>query len=247
VPAAAMRADPVPGLLAGCRRRHHRQHFSAASRNNVVPMGTSRNARVRGSIYVASSGRSFGASLIGMWISAAPIASMMSMYVHSDGFGKVLERAFVRDDRGARLVHPFVAVGVIPMPMGIDEVLERGRTNTVKGGRKLWLRNRDTGIDHQLAFIAVQNGDVSAGAYQYTDVAAQWLDGDIRLSCLGVDLDDGTVDLGKRLTAGPPHANHNESGGRYQVPVWCCPCQSEIHDVPLETGTYVPAWFCPSP
>ena len=75
-----MRADPVPGLLAGCRLRYHHQHFSAASRSNVVPIGASRNARVRGSIYVASSGRSFGASLIGMWISAAPIASMMSMY-----------------------------------------------------------------------------------------------------------------------------------------------------------------------
>ena len=56
--------------------------FPVARRTGELPTSRNRGRKISTSAiaYVASAGRSFGASLIGRWMSAAPTASMMSMY-----------------------------------------------------------------------------------------------------------------------------------------------------------------------
>src|SRR5215471_4956950 len=48
----------------------------------------------------------------------------------------MLQCVFVGDDRGAKIVHPFIAVGMIPMPVSIDDVLDWTLADAVQNERK---------------------------------------------------------------------------------------------------------------
>src|ERR1700761_5783373 len=95
--------------------------------------------------------------------------------------GQMFQRIGVRDDGRARCVQPLISVGVIPMPVGIDHVLDAGGTELIELRLQLVLRRAYASVDEKLPLWAGQDGDVSTGAKQHCDVAALWLDFQLRL------------------------------------------------------------------
>jgi hypothetical protein len=63
-------------------------------------------------------------------------------------------------DRGARLVQPFVSVGVVEMPVRIDKELEWFAPNVGQRGAKLLLGGSKATVDHDLAVGSIQNSDI---------------------------------------------------------------------------------------
>src|SRR5438445_2388319 len=70
-------------------------------------------------------------------------------------------------------MQPRVAVGMVEVPMGIDEVRDRVSTELRKSLGDLRARYADPGIDEHLAIRARQDGDVSAGALEDADIVSQ--------------------------------------------------------------------------
>ena len=77
-----------------------------------------------------------------------------------------------RDGRSGR-VRPGVAVRVIDVPMGIDELPDRVRTQAVEGRHYARFGDREPGVDKKLAILASEDGDISAGTFQNADIATQ--------------------------------------------------------------------------
>jgi hypothetical protein len=75
-------------------------------------------------------------------------------------------------------VQPFVAIGMVKVPMCVDQVLDRVGVDWCKGGCNLWTRTRKTGVDKQLTVAAGKDGDISASAHEDAYVAAEFLDDD---------------------------------------------------------------------
>src|SRR5216684_1072898 len=124
--------------------------------------------------------------------------------LYSRSRGKALQCVFLGDDCSAKTVHPFIAVGMIPMPVGIDQILERGLTNAIERRLNPGPRHSDTSIDQQLPFRTCEHGDVPARTHQHADVAAQALNADLRVGSRFVNLGDGTFALSKNSGRSEP-------------------------------------------
>jgi hypothetical protein len=61
-------------------------------------------------------------------------------------------------------MQPFIAVGVIEVPVSVDEVLDRLGVEGIQGVRDPRPRDRETGVDKKFAAPTGQDGDVAAGA-----------------------------------------------------------------------------------
>ena len=100
---------------------------------------------------------------------------------------------------------PGVAVGVIEMPVGIDEM---GHGLWGEGGerlRHLGARHADACIDHDEAVLAAKYRDVAAGAFEDGDVIPQLVGGDLGLGGTVLDEAHQTARLGIGLAwAHPP-------------------------------------------
>lgn len=70
------------------------------------------------------------------------------------GFGQMLQGILVRDDGGAGVVHPRIAISVVPMPMRVDHVFQRRRADVVKRGLQFFLRLADASVNQGLPFLA---------------------------------------------------------------------------------------------
>jgi hypothetical protein len=57
--------------------------------------------------------------------------------------------------------------------MRVDQIGERFRAKRCEGGLHVWLRDRDAGVDHHLAVLSGQHGNVATGTLQHGDVAPQ--------------------------------------------------------------------------
>jgi hypothetical protein len=79
----------------------------------------------------------------------------------------------MRKDGGALLVQPLVAVRVVEVPVGVDQVLDRIAAEVVDGFEDAGARRGDAGIDKQFAVGACRDGDVATRALDVRDIPAQ--------------------------------------------------------------------------
>jgi hypothetical protein len=103
----------------------------------------------------------------------------------------------VSGDFSAFGVQPFVAVGVIEMPMAIDQVFNGVGTETGEGFLYSFARSGDASFDEEFAVGACENCDVAARAFQDADIPAKLGDGDFGGGRLFPDDEDGADILGE--------------------------------------------------
>ena len=89
------------------------------------------------------------------------------------GGAHAVARVLVGPDGGAGRVHPLVAVGVVEVPVGVDEDLDGLGVDGGEGFGELGLAGGVAGVDDELAFFGGEDGDVAAGAEERGDVAAE--------------------------------------------------------------------------
>jgi hypothetical protein len=77
------------------------------------------------------------------------------------------------------------------MVVRVDQVLDLARAELVDCRLDPRLRDRDPGVNHELAFLAGQHDDVPARPHQYAEATAQRRDGDLALGGRLVDGEDG--------------------------------------------------------
>ena len=94
---------------------------------------------------------------------------------------EVLAGVFMGEDGRTLRVQPLIAVGMIEVPMRVDQMLDRIGAEAVCGFENPRAGRGDPGVDEHLAVAAGQDGDVAARALENADIAAQLVDLDRRL------------------------------------------------------------------
>jgi hypothetical protein len=99
--------------------------------------------------------------------------------------------------RAARM-KPFVTVGVIEVPMGVNQVLDRigaeGIERIGDPSSGAW----DTGIDEKFPIAAGEHGNISAGTFKNADVAAQLRNSNLRAGSRVSNGNDWTFGRGEQ-------------------------------------------------
>ena len=137
---------------------------------------------------------------------------------HARGRGKVFSGVLMREDRRALRMHPFVAVGVIEMPVCVDEVVDRARIYLSQSVSDPGARSCITGIDNHFAVSSSEDGDVSAGADKSTHIFAQGLDGDVSGFRTFARRNDNVFTFGKEMSWRQPRRRGQDSGGGDETP-----------------------------
>ena len=116
----------------------------------------------------------------------------------------------VGEDGRAFAMQPLIAVGMVEVPMGIDQVLDRVGAEACEGLRDARTRGRNAGIHQKLAVSTGEDSDIAAGAFEHTHVAAQPVDLDRRFGCLGSNQVDEHAGLGEGFARREPAAGSGE-------------------------------------
>src|ERR1700751_2883268 len=85
-------------------------------------------------------------------------------------FGQILARILLSDNLCASGVQPFVARGMIEVPVRIDQVRDGIGAEIRKSFADLGARRTDAAIDEYFAIRSGQNGDVAAGTIENADI-----------------------------------------------------------------------------
>ena len=105
----------------------------------------------------------------------------------------------MRDDLRADRIQPCIAVGVVEVPVRVDQVRDRIGAEIGERLGHLRARDGDAGVHEHLAVGAGQDRDVSTGPFEHADVVAQ-LVGDDRRDCGAIlDETDEAARLRERL------------------------------------------------
>ena len=80
---------------------------------------------------------------------------------------------YMRSDFSSCIVYPGIAIGMICVPVSIEQLRDRVRTKPVESLQNSWLRYSETGVDKKFALLSRENPDISSGALQYADLATQ--------------------------------------------------------------------------
>ena len=91
------------------------------------------------------------------------------------------------DDLRACRMQPFIAVGVIEMPMGVDQVLDRIGAEFACGLQDPRTRRGDSSVDEHLAVGTGEDRDVAARALEDADVATKLMNLDGSLGRIFAD------------------------------------------------------------
>ena len=140
-------------------------------------------------------------------------------------FLQIFAGVLMSNDFGARFVEPGIAVGVIKVPMRIDEVRNRVGSESGKGLGHLRARYADAGIDQHLAIAPGNHGDISAGTFKHTDIAAKRVSVDGRGRSAIFNEADDTSGFSEGLvrrkpTASQPWQLRRDSKDRNYVARW---------------------------
>jgi hypothetical protein len=119
-------------------------------------------------------------------------------------FRQMSFRVLMGDDPGAGRVQPFVAVGVIEMPVGVDQVRDRLAAERLQRLGELRTRHTDAAVDQDLAVGARQHGDVAARSFEHADIVAQPVGHDRRRCGAVLDQAHEAARFGKRLSRRQP-------------------------------------------
>src|SRR6516225_11240909 len=98
----------------------------------------------------------------------------------------------VSRDFSADRMQPFVPVGVIEVPMRVNQMFDRIVAKTRQRFSYPSPCARNAGIDEEFPVAAGKHGDVSAGSFENVDVAAQLCDSDLRARRSVANGDDRT-------------------------------------------------------
>ena len=126
--------------------------------------------------------------------------------------GEMFARVLMGENRGARSMQPFIAVGVVEVPMRVDEMLDRVGANASQGLGDLGTRTSKTGVDEELTVASRKNGDISSRAKENTHVSTEALnaDGGSCRSIAGLLDQAGRGDL--ILSEDPPGSEEGRAG-----------------------------------
>lgn len=116
---------------------------------------------------------------------------------HPDFGGKVLKGVFVSGDLRPFRVQPLVAVGVVEMPVRVDQMLYRFRAEARQRLQDSIPRRRDSGVHEQFAIAPCEHGDIAAGALENADVPAKLRNRNLGVCCCLADGYDGAHLLGE--------------------------------------------------
>src|SRR5713101_2239390 len=112
-------------------------------------------------------------------------------------------------------IQPLIAVRVIEMPVGVDQMSDRIAAEAVGDLEDSRAGCGDSGIDEHLAISAGQDSDIAARALENADVAAQHMDLDGRLGGVITDQIHDIACLGVGLRGAQPAACGCKRGSRY--------------------------------
>src|SRR5262249_11530404 len=96
--------------------------------------------------------------------------------LHSRRGGEMFSCVRVSQNGCARRVHPFVAIGVVKVPMRVDQMLDRVGTDGCKCRCDLWTRTRVACVNEQLTVSTGKHRNVPTRAHKDTYIAAKFLD-----------------------------------------------------------------------
>src|ERR1044072_4673331 len=82
---------------------------------------------------------------------------------HGHGFRQQLQRIRMGNEPCAAFMQPWVAVGVVPVPVSIDEILWLSRTDLCERLIQMRPGERDAAVYHELACGRLEHRDVAAG------------------------------------------------------------------------------------
>src|SRR5664279_6458849 len=102
-------------------------------------------------------------------------------------FGQMFPGVLLSDDLCSNRMQPLVAVGMIEMPMGVDQMCDRIGTEIGESLRDLGTRDTDSSIHKHLAIGTCQHGNVSPGPFEHADVVSQLMRQDGRNGCAVLD------------------------------------------------------------
>jgi hypothetical protein len=115
-------------------------------------------------------------------------------------------------------MHPFIAVGVIEMPVRVDEVVDRARIHLSQSVGDPGARGCITGIDNHFTVSSGEDGDVSAGADKCAHISAQGLNRDVRRFRTFARRKDDVFTRGKEMSWREPGSRGQDSGGGDETP-----------------------------
>jgi hypothetical protein len=115
-------------------------------------------------------------------------------------------------------VNPFVAVGVVEVPVGVDEDADGFGVDGGEGGSELGLAGGVAGVDEELACFGGEDGDVPAGSAEKGDVAAEGSGGDFVVGIGGAGLGEEVLRLlGEEAAGVETGCGRGCSGGREEA------------------------------
>jgi hypothetical protein len=133
--------------------------------------------------------------------------------------GEMLAGIVLGDDLGAGRMQPCVAIGMIEVPMGVDQVRDLLVSEPIERFGELRARYADAGIDHDLAILAGENGDIAAGSLEYADVVSQSVRRDRRSRGAVFDQADQTAGFREGLARRQPSAQGGSTADAAQAKV----------------------------
>src|ERR1700730_4612517 len=102
----------------------------------------------------------------------------------------MFSRVLVRDDRRAGRMHPFIAAGVIEMPMRVHKMFNRVMTYAVQRFRNLWARAQISRVDNEFSIGPGQHRDVATRTDERTYISSQCLSRDLSLGATRASASD---------------------------------------------------------
>ncbi len=107
-------------------------------------------------------------------------------------------------------MQPLVAVGVVEMPVSVDQLPDRIGTEACESLENARSCGRYTGIDQELPVVAGQHGHIAARALEHTDIATKLVDPDRSKRSRFPDAVNDITGLSKDLARCQPSARRRE-------------------------------------
>src|SRR5262249_61913943 len=89
--------------------------------------------------------------------------------------GQMLASVVMRNNHCPGIVHPFIPIGVVEVPVCVDEVLDRIGADDCECVADPRARTEISGVNQKLTVATRQNPDISSCAHNHAYVAAQLL------------------------------------------------------------------------